>query len=61
MKRTETIANAWIASKSGWSPFDGVTVVGWPVGTLVRGRRVMWDGELIAPAAGQPVRFLEAG
>ena len=60
MKRRETISNSWIGSKCGWTPFDGVSVVGWPVGTMVRGRRVMWDGELIEPAAGQPIRFLEA-
>ena len=61
LKRRETISNSWIASKCGWSPYDGVTVVGWPVGTFVRGRRVMWEAELIEPAAGQPVQFLEAG
>jgi dihydroorotase len=32
-------------------------VQGWPVGTFVRGRRVMWDGELAAHAHGEPVRF----
>ena len=26
----------------GWTPYDGVRVTGWPVGTFVRGRRVMW-------------------
>jgi dihydroorotase len=25
----------------------------------VRGRRVMWQGELLTPATGEPVRFLE--
>jgi dihydroorotase len=34
-------------------------VTGWPVGTLVRGRRAMWDGEIASSAAGEPVRFLE--
>jgi dihydroorotase len=60
LKRRETITNGWIASKVGWTPYDGVTVTGWPVGTVVRGRRVMWQGELVAPAAGRPIRFLEA-
>lgn len=60
LKRRETIANSWIASKCGWTPYDGMTVTGWPVGTIVRGRRVMWDGEILGPAEGQPVRFLEA-
>jgi len=35
-------------------------VTGWPVGTLVRGHRVMWEGELAAPARGEAVRFSEA-
>ena len=59
LKRKQTITNAWIESRCGWTPFDGVTVRGWPAGTIVRGRRVMWDGEIMAPAAGEPVRFLE--
>jgi dihydroorotase len=59
MGRTETITNAWIQSRCAWTPFHGVTVKGWPVGTFVRGRRVMWQGEIEATAAGAPVRFLE--
>jgi dihydroorotase len=60
LKRRETITNGWIASKVGWTPYDGVSVTGWPVGTIVRGRRVMWQGELVEPATGRPMRFLEA-
>jgi dihydroorotase len=61
LKRRETITNAWIASRCGWTPYDGVSVQGWPVGTFVRGRRVMWEGEILGPAGGEPVRFLETG
>ena len=35
-------------------------VTGWPVGTIVRGKRVMWEGEIVNPGQGQPVRFSEA-
>jgi len=59
LKRSETITDKWIASRAGWTPYDGVRVTGWPIGTFVRGRRVMWQGELTAPSAGEPVRFLE--
>jgi dihydroorotase len=59
MKRRETIRNAWIESRVGWTPYDGVTVTGWPVGTFVRGRRVMWQGEILGKAVGEPVRFHE--
>lgn len=57
LKRRETIRNAWIASRVGWTPYDGEEVVGWPVGTFVRGRRVMWEGEPVTPSQGQPARF----
>ncbi|MFN3868930.1 MAG: dihydroorotase [Hyphomicrobiaceae bacterium] len=60
MKRTETITNRWIESRCGWTPYDGQKVMGWPVGTFVRGRRVMWQGEIATTAHGQPVGFLEA-
>src|SRR4029434_615799 len=59
LKRRETITNGWIASRSGWTPYDGVTVTGWPVGTFVRGRRVMWQGDLVTPSQGESVRFTE--
>ncbi len=59
LKRRNTVTNDWVASKAGWTPYDGVEVTGWPVGTFVRGHRVMWQGELISPGAGEAVRFLE--
>jgi dihydroorotase len=60
LKRSETITDRWIKSRAGWTPYDGMTVTGWPVATLVRGLRVMWEGELQAPARGEAVGFLEA-
>lgn len=60
LSRRETISNDWCASKCGWTPFAGMRVTGWPVGTFVRGAKVMWQGELTAPSTGRPIRFLEA-
>lgn len=60
LKRRETIANAQQGSKAGWTPYDGRQVTGWPVGTIVRGRRVMWEGEIVAPSQGRAVEFCEA-
>jgi dihydroorotase len=60
LKRRETISNAWIASKAQWTPYDGKNVTGWPVGTIIRGRRVMWEGDLVGPSGGEAVRFTEA-
>jgi dihydroorotase len=59
LKREETVTNKWIASRAAWTPYDGVKVRGWPVGTFVRGKRVMWQGELVTPSTGEPVRFME--
>ena len=59
LKREETITNKWIASRAAWTPYDGVKVKGWPVGTFVRGKRVMWQGELTTPSSGEPIRFME--
>ena len=59
LKRRETITDDWIASRAGWTPYDGMSVTGWPVGTFVRGHKVMWEGSLTAPGQGERVRFLE--
>ena len=59
LKRRETITNDWVASKTGWTPYDGKTVTGWPIGTMIRGMKVMWENELVTPSAGIPVRFTE--
>ncbi|ODT08337.1 MAG: dihydroorotase [Mesorhizobium sp. SCN 65-20] len=60
MKRTETITNAQAGSKAGWTPYDGKKVTGWPVGTIVRGIRVMWEAEVTTPSQGRAVEFSEA-
>ncbi len=60
LKRRETISDKWIASRCGWTPYDGKSVIGWPVGTIVRGARVMWEGEIATPARGEAVRFHQA-
>jgi dihydroorotase len=53
------IENSWIASKCGWTPFDGMTTTGWPMATVIRGQTIMRDGALTAAGQGQPVRFVE--
>lgn len=60
MKRVEIIRNSWIGSRAGWTPYDGKEVKGWPVGTVIRGKRVMWEGEITNPGQGEAVRFQEA-
>jgi len=60
LKRRATITDAGVGSRAGWTPYDGVTVTGWPVGTVVRGQRVMWEGEVVTPGRGEAMRFSEA-
>lgn len=60
LKRRETIRNEQAGSKAGWTPYDARQVTGWPVGTIVRGRRVMWEGEIVTPGQGRAVEFSEA-
>ena len=60
MKRRETIMHEQAGSKAGWTPYHGKTVTGWPIGTFVRGIKVMWEAEIVNANKGEPVEFLEA-
>jgi dihydroorotase len=59
LRARHTITADWIASKCGWTPFDGLTVTGWPVATVVRGHIVMRDDEACGEPIGRPARFLD--
>ena len=59
LKAKKIITHDQQATRCGWTPFDGVEATGWPMATIVRGRLVMQDGELIGQAHGRPVRFME--
>jgi len=59
LKAKREITGDWLASKCGWSPFEGMTVTGWPMATVIRGQVVMREGELLGVPAGQPLRFQE--
>jgi dihydroorotase len=60
LKKKATITNGWIESKCGWTPYDGYDVTGWVAGTFVRGRCVMWQGDILGTAHGQPVSYTES-
>jgi len=53
------ITDKWIASKSGWTPYNERLVTGKPVHTLVRGQIVVRDGAIEGEPIGEPVRFVE--
>jgi dihydroorotase len=58
-KARRTITNQWIASRCGWTPFDGMTVTGWPTATVIRGAIVMRDDEVLGTPQGRPLTFAE--
>ncbi len=53
------ITDDWIESKCGWTAFAGTNAKGWPRATIIAGRPVMREDELIGMATGQPMRFFE--
>lgn len=59
MNKKVTISNSNQKSKSGWTPYDGKKVKGWPVHTIIRGHSVMRDDEIIGKPIGKVVKFLE--
>jgi dihydroorotase len=59
LKVRRRIENRAIASRCGWTPYDGMEMTGWPVATIVRGCVVMRDGETLGSPRGQMLRFAE--
>lgn len=57
LSRERVIENSWIASKSGWTPYDGMKTKGWAIATLVRGQIVMRDFEVQGSPTGKPLVF----
>jgi dihydroorotase len=59
LKARRTITHAAMATRAGWTPFDGMEAKGWPMATIIRGRVAMRDDEIVARGHGEPVRFRE--
>ncbi len=51
------ISNNWIASKSKWTPFDNQKIKGMPIFTIVNGKIVMSENEIVSQPSGKVVRF----
>lgn len=54
---TWVVEKPWLQSKCGWSPYEGMTLRGRPVHTVLRGSIVVRDSQLQGTPAGQPVRY----
>lgn len=59
LKAKHVLKHEDMATRSGWTPFDGMECTGKAMATIVRGRVVMRDNQLIGTAHGRPVRFQE--
>ena len=57
LHKTATIRNAQQETKSRWSPWDGVTLTGWPVRTWVLGQEVFHDGKINEAIRGREAQF----
>ena len=59
LKATRTITDSDQATRSGWTPYHGREVTGWPTHTIIDGRVVMEGGEVVLAHSGKPYRFAE--
>lgn len=58
LQKRQTVRDAEQLTKSGWSPWDGVELTGWPVRTLVMGTTVFQDGKVDATQRGREATYL---
>jgi dihydroorotase len=56
MNKKKVIENKNMATRVGWTPFDGMQVQGWPIYTIVGGHIVMENDQLTSPC-GEKVLF----
>jgi dihydroorotase len=59
LKAKRRIENRWIRSRCGWTPYDGLETMGWPVATILAGAIVMHDGAILGSPSGRQLRFVE--
>ena len=57
LKKSKIIKDNWIISKCKWTPYHNKAVIGWPIGTIIRGNIVMWEGDINNKLIGKPINF----
>lgn len=56
-KKTKELTDDQVISKSGWSPFSGKKITGWPVTTIVNGNIVYQEGEFFTDIKGKEIQI----
>ncbi|WKL56904.1 dihydroorotase [Asticcacaulis sp. ZE23SCel15] len=59
MNHKRVLKHENMRSRCGWTPFDGFEAHGWPKATIIRGKVVMRDDEIVLPSKGESCRFME--
>ena len=57
MNKEQTIKNEMMATKFGWTPFNDMTIKGFPFATIINGKTVMLNGKVISEGLGKPLEF----
>jgi dihydroorotase len=57
MNKEQTIKNEMMATKCGWTPFNDMTIKGFPIATIINGKTVMLNGKVVSEGLGQPLEF----
>ncbi len=57
LKKTFEIKNSDMATKSGWTPYNGMKITGRPIITIIGGNIVMREGEVLGTPMGSPCQF----
>ena len=57
LNKKQKVSNRMVKSRCGWTPFHGMNIQGWPVGTMIMGRKVFWKDKLVSKPIGQPLKF----
>tara|TARA_Y100000748_G_scaffold222236_1_gene186926 strand:- start:823 stop:2133 length:1311 start_codon:yes stop_codon:yes gene_type:complete len=57
LNKKQKISNKMVKSRCGWTPFHGMNIQGWPVGTMIMGKKVFWRDKLVSKPIGKPLKF----
>ncbi len=57
LNKVKKVLNKDMRSKCGWSPFHGEKFTGWPIGTIVNGKKVFWNNKIVKNVYGKPIEF----